>query len=153
MSSASGQSAAKPGEPPRPIQWRSWPLRDNLATAAAVAVGASGVAAGVYWVTAQLHLASLAALVLLVSLWRCLVPIQFELNVHGVHQWVFGRYRRIPWREVRSYRVCSSGVLLLPTEAPCPIDSARGLFVPWGNRREEVLAHVRYFLHGPPADG
>jgi hypothetical protein len=63
-----------------------------------------------------------------------------------VNRWVFGRYRRIPWQEIRSYRVYSNGVLLLPTADPCPMDAFRGLYVPWGRHQGEVLAQVHYYL-------
>ena len=97
-------------------------------------------------VTAETHLALLAVAALSVALWRFFLPTSFELNAEGVSQWLFGRRRRIPWRDIRRYQVCSSGVLLLPRADACPLDAYRGLYLPWAKHRPEVLAHVHYYL-------
>jgi hypothetical protein len=135
-----------PPAPPPPLQWRSWPLRENVPGAILVFGGLVGAGAGVRWVTGQTHLALLAVAVLALALWRFFMPTLYELNIGGVNQWLFGRHRRIPWREIRHYEVQSSGVLLLPRAEPCPMDAFRGLYLPWGKRRDEVLAQVRYYL-------
>ena len=56
------------------------------------------------------------------------------------------RHRRIRWHEVRRYKQFSRGILLLPHERPGPIDVVWGLFVPWGRRREAVLAQFDFYL-------
>ena len=137
-------------EPPPSVQWRSWPMRDSAIAAAMVLVGLAAAGAAVRWVTAETHLALLAVGVLALALWRFFLPASFELNPDGVSQWLFGRRRRIPWRQIRRYEVCSSGVLLLPHADRCPIDAFRGLYLPWGRHRSEVLAQVRYYLDRPP---
>jgi hypothetical protein len=112
------------------------------------------VAAGffVYWQTDRFHLAIGAGLALAVSAWRFFVPVTFELNAEGVHQWVWGRHRRIPWSDIRHHQMFSSGVLLLPYEHGAPMDVMHGLFLPWGMRRDEILAQLRYYLD-PPVNG
>jgi hypothetical protein len=149
-------SASTPGnstwtdEPPPLVRWRSWPLRDNYLIGTMGIVGLVGVGILVHWQTDRLHLAIGAALVLAVAAWRFFVPVTFELNAEGVHQWVWGRHRRIPWSEIRRHRIFSSGVLLLPHEQGPPVDVMHGLFLPWGLRRDEILAQLRYYLD-PPA--
>lgn len=112
------------------------------------------IAAGslVYWQTDRVYLAIGAALVLAVSAWRFFVPVTFELNAEGVHQWILGRHRRIPWSEIRDHQIFSSGVLLLPYEQASPIDVMHGLFLPWGLRRDEILAQLRYYLDPPVSE-
>jgi len=105
--------------------------------------------AGVRWYTGKTHLGLLAAAALAVALWRFLIPVLFELNTDGVSCWVFGRHRRIPWNEVHRYEVDSTGVLLLPYQQRCPMDSFRGLYLPWGGYRREVMAQIRYYLDVP----
>ena len=136
-------------EPPPSVQWQSWPMRDSLPAAAMVVGGLVAAGAGVVWITAETHLALLAVGVMAIALWRFFLPASFELNTDGVSQWLFGRRRRIPWREIRRYEVCSSGVLLLPRADRCPIDAYRGLYLPWGKHRSEVLAQVHYYLDRP----
>lgn len=137
-------------EPPPSVQWQSWPMRDSLPAGAMVVGGLMAAGASVGLLTAEVHLALLAVGVIAIALWRFFIPASFELNTDGVSQWLFGRRRRIPWKEIRRYEVCSSGVLLLPRADRCPIDSYRGLYLPWGQHRGEVLAQVRYHL-GPPS--
>ena len=136
--------------PPPPVQWRSWPLRENIPAAVALVAGLVAAGIGVRWVTGQMHLAVLAGAVLGLAMWRFFVPTLFELNTEGVSLWLFARHRQIPWTEIRRYEVRSSGVLLLPRAEPCPVDAFRGLYLPWGKHRDEVLAQVRYYLDRSP---
>ena len=135
--------------PPPSVQWRSWPLRDSVLAATIVLAALAGAGVGVWSLTGKTHLALLAVAVLAIALWRFFLPVSFELNSEGVSQFVFGRRRRVPWRGIRRYEVCSSGVLLLPHADPCPLDACRGLYLPWGKNRQEVLAQVRYYLERP----
>lgn len=138
-------------EPPPLVRWRSWPLRDNPLVGVLILAGVLVAGMYVFRASTQLHLAVGAAAVLAVAGWRFFVPVTFELNSEGVHQWVFGRHRRIPWTEIRKHRIFPSGTLLLPYEREAPIDVLHGLFLPWGRRREEILAQLRYYLD-PPAE-
>ena len=147
MSSASTQGgSAWVDEPPPLVRWRRWPVRDNFLAGALAIFGLIGAGAFVYWQTDKLHLAIGAAAVLVVASWRFFVPVTFELNAEGVHQWIWGRHRRIPWSEIRRHQVFSSGVLLLPYEEGSPIEIMQGVFLPWGLRRDEVMAQIRYYL-------
>ncbi len=137
---------AWPDEPPPLVRWWSCPIRDSILGACLVPVGLAAAGMGVYAATGRVHLAIFAVLVLVLSLWRFFVPVSFELNVDGVNQWVFRRHRRISWDEIHRYEVCSKGVLLLPHTDYCPMDAFRGLYLPWRNRREEVMAQVHYYL-------
>ena len=137
-------------EPPPAMRWRNWPLRDNVLAGLGVLAALSAAGLGVRWVTEQTHLAWLAVALLALALWRFFLPASFELNADGVSQWRFRRCRRISWNAVRRYEICSAGVLLLPHADRCPMDPLRGLYVPWGSRRDEVLAQIRYYLDRPP---
>ncbi len=139
-----------PQGPPPAVRWRSWPLRDGPATATAVLLGLAAAGVGVWRLTGQIHLALLAVAALALAMWRFFVPVSFELNTEGVSHWLFGRHRRVSWKEIRSFRVCSSGVLLLPRADPCPLDAFRGLYLPWGKHPDEVMAQVRYYVDRPP---
>jgi len=150
MSTTPGQRAASgPQGPPLSMRWRSWPLREDVPRAVIVVMGLVAAWVVVRWVTGQTHLALMALAVLVIALWRFYLPVWFELSVEGVNQQVLGRQRRVPWQAIHHYEVCSAGVLLLPPADRCPMDVVRGLFVPWGNHHEEVLAQVRYYLGRP----
>ena len=89
--------------------------------------------------------------VLGLSLWRFFLPVTFELNAEGVEQSLLGWQRRIPWAAIHRYEICKAGVLLFSQADRCPIDVMRGLYLPWEEHRDEVLAHVRYHLDPWPA--
>jgi hypothetical protein len=153
MSSVSSRgNSAWTDEPPPLVRWRRWPLRDNLLIGAMGIAGLVGAGVLVYWQTDRLHLAIGATLVVAIAAWRFFVPVTFELNAEGVHQWILGRHRRISWSEIRCHQFFSTGVLLLPYEQGSPIDVMHGLFLPWGLRRDEILAQLRYYLD-PPLSG
>ena len=139
-----------PEEPPPSMRWWSWPLRENTLCAGLVLLGLAAAGIGIRQLTGATHLALLAVAVLAIALWRFFLPVQFELNADGVNQWLFGRCRQIPWKAICGYEVCSAGVLLLPRADRCPMDPLRGLYLPWGSRRDEVLARVRYYLDPRP---
>lgn len=136
-------------DPPPTLSWRCWPLVEHALGASLFVAGLAAVGVGVHWLTSQIHLAVLAVAVLLLAMWRYFLPIHYELTPDGVDQWMFGGHRRIPWTAIRRYEVCPSGVLLLPFADRSAMDAFRGLYLPWGDRREEVLFQVRFYLDRP----
>jgi hypothetical protein len=135
--------------PPPTLSWRCWPLGEQAVGTAIVLVCLAAVGVGVHWLTSQIHLAVLAVAVLALAMWRYFLPIHFELTPEGVNQWLFGGHRRIPWTAIHRYEIRSSGVLLLPFADRSAMDAFRGLYLPWGDRREEVLFQVRFYLDRP----
>lgn len=109
----------------------------------------------IYQTTEQSFMTVVAGLVLGLSLWRFFVPVVFELNVDGIHQWRLGRHQLLAWKSIGHYQLHADGVLLLPFADWAPLDAVRGLYLPWGTHREEVLAHLHYHLRhlAPPATG
>jgi len=136
-------------KPPAPIRWQSWPLRENTLRAALVMVALLVGAIVVRWFSGRPYLTLLALAAMLISLWRFFLPVVFELNGDGVSQWFFRRQRRIPWRAVDHYEICSAGVLLFPHQDRSAMAAFRGLFIPWTTHRDEVLAHVQHYLGRP----
>lgn len=133
-------------QPPPPLLWRSWPVWENGWRSVLVIAGLLAAALVVRLATSQTHLAIAALAVLLIALWRYFVPVTFELSGDGVTQSVLGRKRRIPWRAIGHHETADAGVLLLPEEDPSLMAPLRGLYVPWGSHRDEVLRHIDYYL-------
>lgn len=100
----------------------------------------------VRWVTGQGYLALLALAGVVLAGWRFFVPIAYQVNAEGVEQFALGLRWKIPWEAIGRYEVADSGVWLLPTRTRRPMDILRGVYLPWGEHREEVLAHIRYHL-------
>jgi hypothetical protein len=96
------------------------------------------------WVMASAIWALVASLLMAIASWRYIVPVYFEINHQGIFQEVFSRRQRISWRSIVFVEVCREGLLLTPGEVCCA--AARGLYLPWGQHRAEVLALVSYHL-------
>ncbi len=124
-------------------------MRDDTVRASSLVVGLLVGAVLIRWLSGQTYLALMAVIALAVALWRFFLPVEFELNERGIDQRVFGRRRHVPWQAVQRYEVCSSGVLLLPDEDRSPMAPFRGLYLPWSDRRSEVLALVGHYLEWP----
>ena len=151
MSTApSPPTAEKRPVPPPAIRWRSWPLREDWTKAAMVLAGIAGTSVLVHSMGVAPHMTFLAMTALAVALWRFFIPVAFELSADGVDQHILGRRRRLPWQAIRRYEKSTTGVLLLPHADRCPMDVFRGLYLPWADRRDEVLAQVEFYLGPPP---
>ena len=138
-------SSSAPGSPP-PVRWRVWPLWDRpfRGTAVLVSLAIAGFVAE--WATGQPYVGLIVAAALMASVWKFFVPMSFELDRQGVSRQCFGRRHRIPWKAINRHELCVEGVLLLPHADACPMDTFQGLFLPWSDSREEVLAHIEYYL-------
>lgn len=129
---------------PVPIAWQSWPVIDSVwvllgLTAVVVAVPA------VVWSTARnLPMAIACGLVAAYSVWRQFVPTVFELNALGVTTRTLGRSRRVPWISIDRFVVGNRGALL--TSSGAPLEIFRGLYLPWGGHRDQILSSLRYYL-------
>jgi hypothetical protein len=132
--------------PPPSFRWTGWPARERGVSAILVTIGLLAVGFLVHWITDQVHLAAVAVAVLSVALWRFFVPVRYELNDDGVQQSVLGRHRRVPWDCVHRYEICRTGVLLLPFSDYCQMEVLRGLYLPWGKNRDEIVSRIRYYL-------
>ena len=80
------------------------------------------------------------------SLWRFFLPVVFTLSADGVNESVLGQDRRIPWSAVRRYEIHPKGVLLSHRQDATWVDSFQGIFLPWGNHRQEILALLNYYV-------
>ncbi len=124
-------------------------MRDDTIRTALVIGGLLLAGVAIWLLTGRTYLAVLALAALAAALWRFFLPVVFELGEEGVSQSFLGRQRRIPWRAIGRYEVCAAGVLLLPDEDRSMMAPFRGLYIAFGNRRDEILAHVRHHLDRP----
>ncbi len=146
MSEEQSQNSTDPDGPPAPIRWRCWPLAENRVQGTLMSVALVAAAVWVYVLTGQIFSALLAMAALTAALWRYYLPVFFALTEKGVDQWCLGRRLRVPWQAVTRHEECRDGVLLLPDANGAPISAFRGLYVPFGPHRKEVLAHIDFYL-------
>ena len=150
-------SSIKPSrEPPQRIRVAPeevtlvvWPLGQRPVESVLLLAVAAGVSCFVGWWTRQPLVGGGVAAALAITLWRTWLPVTFVLGLSGVTQTVLGRSLRISWSAIRSHEIQTSGVLLSPDAQLMPLSPLRGLYLPWLDQREKVLAHVEYFLQPP----
>lgn len=142
----SGESGLRIRVAPEDVALIDWPLRQQpVRSLVALAAAALGVwLSG--WMTGSPWLAGAVAGALAVTLWRTWLPVSYELGGSGIVQSVLGWRRRIPWTAIKNYEMDEEGVLLLPDPVAAPLSPLRGLFLRWGERRSEVIAHLDYYL-------
>lgn len=131
--------------PPLALTLRSLPLRDDprcrwglVAFALALAIIVGMATASLLWALAAVACLALAA-------WRALVPVSYEVSSFGVTERFLGRARRFPWRSIGHWEVLRSGIIVTPQPRPAPIDRLRSLFIPWGDRKEEIVALFHFY--------
>jgi len=112
------------------IQYWIWSFWERKLSSLVILALTAGLSLAVYHITEKTHLAIAACVLLLASGWRLFVPMQFELSVDGITQWVFGYRRTIQWSEIRSYVVQKEGILILSHRTRYPLDAMRGIFIP-----------------------
>jgi hypothetical protein len=130
--------------PPPPLRWRHWPIEEGGPSAwllSLVMLGATGM---VGWETGSATWALAACGLVAAAAWRYFVPVYYELNAQGIFQEVLGRRRRITWRSVGRAEVCRDGVFL--ARGAGLLATMRGLYLPWGRYRAEVVGLVAYYL-------
>lgn len=138
--SANGMRSATPV----PIAWRVWPVVDSVWEF----LGLTAVVVAVPLVTWSLSerrsLTAISMIAVGVVVWRHFVATTFEINALGVTEKIFTRSRRIPWLSIDRYVVGRKGVFL--TSAGAPLELFRGLYLPWGSHRDQILSSLRYYL-------
>lgn len=88
----------------------------------------------------------LVGLVGYAALWRNWLPVQVSLGATGIKERCLGIERRIGWTAIRSYEIRRHGLLLFPDDRLTRVAPLRGLYLHWGNQKDEMLAVVEYYL-------
>lgn len=132
------------------LEIKSWPIRDEglrgwsplaaaLLLSALLSVSSVGIGAGL-----------IAFVLLAVASWRSWVPVRFFLDTRGLRFCLGRRERLLPWPLVAGYRVERHGVTIFPaTKGGSGIDSLRGIYVPFADKQDALLALLDDFK-GPP---
>lgn len=117
-----------------PLSWTYNPWHDRPAAAVLAALLALGlcivmVGSRQSWLlTVALSVAAIA------SLSPALAPLRCELDADGVARRGPLGWQRRAWREIRSATLRRGGLLVSPYRARHPLESYRGLFLPWSAR-------------------
>lgn len=86
---------------------------------------------------------------LLAVAYRSWLPQEIQVGPHGVTLRIWGSPfspRLYRWTGFNRYDYRSGGVLFSAEPSGGPLASLRGLYLPWGEYRDEVAANVEYYL-------
>lgn len=120
-----------------------WPLRDE-GVQSWILLTIAAAATGVVWsIWHDAAFTCFAAAAMLLSLWRMLLPVRWQLGLSGITQRVLGFEHRIPWLAIARYELREEGVWLLADRESA---STRGVFIAYGRQRDRVRAIVNYYL-------
>lgn len=145
--SSSGTSPSSSGARPAtpvPIAWRVWPVIDSLTELFGLTAVLIVVPLVVWSTSGKTALTAICTIAVGAVVWRHFVATTFEINALGVTEKIFSRTRRIPWLSIDRYVVGRKGVFL--TSAGAPLEMFRGLYLPWGSHRDQILSSLRYYL-------
>lgn len=142
---------AKQRQAPRDVTLQSWPILDGGWLPRGMLLGGATLG-GVLGLLSQSP-ATAAVLVACWSIALCSIwlPVKYEIGPQGITQYSLGRQRRIPWSAIGRIQRRRDGVLLLRDYQPQPLDSLRGLYLPFGQQKPDVLAICEYYLAGRAA--
>ncbi len=130
------------------LRWRVWPIRDDRGAVVLIATAALAGALLAQWTTGSVWVALLVVGLLVLSAWRAFLPADIAFDARGIDYRVLGRRRRIPWHAIARCEVLDRGIVLLPADDSGPLDYLGGLYLPWRDHRDEVLAWLTRCL--PP---
>lgn len=128
------------------LELRRWPLRDEPTTATIVLAVLLLISTGIGFIGGSIWWGVASAFALLVSQWRMWLPVEFRFSELGVVQSCLRRTWRIRWDHLRGYEVHNDGVLLLPDEQNLALARLKGIYVPFGHEREELLEIIAHYL-------
>lgn len=147
MSSPAPQSTPQPkvvvvDEQSPSCEFSRWPLRDEPVAASIVICVTLLVSSGIGYLGGTLWWGVVAAMALAISLWRMWIPVETQLSELGVIQTALRRTWRRPWDTFVGYEVRNDGVLLLPVEDNSMLGRLKGLYISFGDQRDDILEVV-----------
>lgn len=129
------------------LYYSSWFVVDHKGTALFILLVSLLTAAAVWQREGSFFFALGALALLLVVVFRMFVPVRYEIDADGIGYRMLGRRHRIPWEEIRVYRIRHRGILLLPRQDRYPLEAFRGYFLPVPPAlMTEVLYRFRVFV-------
>ncbi len=133
--------ATRHDKPTLRLSWVSHPARREPLKAALAIIVAIGMAVSVtLW--AGLWLGALSFIVIVASVHGFLFPVWYRIyEDHLSVQTFFGAQQR-SWKAVRRSDAGKHGVHLSPFSTPNWLDGTRGIYVRFGDNREDVLAAI-----------
>jgi hypothetical protein len=123
------------------MSWATWPLKESVPRSVAVVL----FLAAVVWAVAscfgpQWILPSV--FILLLFLAGFFFPTFYRLDSESASVRGLITRKRRSWSDVKRYYLGKKGVHLSLTERPSRLEGARGIYLPFGEHRKEIVAFI-----------
>lgn len=123
------------------LSWTVWPMRERPLRSAAVilflmvVLWAIASAFGTAWIF-------VSAIILLVYLAGFFFPTRYLLGPESISARGLVSRKKRHWSGLKKYYVGKKGVHLSPYARPSRLESFRGIYLPFGGKREEILRFI-----------
>jgi len=130
--------------PPEPetLEWSVWPARDRPWAAAVLLASLLVLGVLVAQGTGDKVLGIAAPLIVLGSVGSFIARTRYRLTKETIEVRTLGVARVLSWSEMRRATVDRVGVFLSPFEKPSWLEGYRGVRLPFGGNRDQVVAFV-----------
>ena len=140
-------------EAPETLEWSVWPARERPAAALVLLASLAVLGVLIAQGTGDRILGVAAPLFILGSVGSFIAKTRYRLTQDGVEVKALGVVRSRPWTEMRRATVDRGGVFLSPFESRSWLEAYRGVRLPFGGNRDQVVAFVETKLPVTAEDG
>jgi len=138
-----GTASAPPeAAAPATLEWSVWPARERPWAAGVLLASLAVLGVLIGQATQDRVLAIAAPVFVLMSVGSFISRTHYRLTAHGIEVKALGVSRARPWGEMRRALVDSNGVFLSPFEKRNWLEAYRGIRLPFGGNRDQVVAFV-----------
>lgn len=134
------------------LEWVSHPAMRNMRITAVVTLFLLVLVVIVYALTQSVFFTVLAFVILYASLAAFYFPTRYRLDDEGVEIKTTTQTLRKRWSQYRSFYPDKNGVLLSPFVRPTRLENFRGVYIRFGNNREDVTSFISQRITKRPLD-
>ena len=124
------------------LKWRSHPFKIKILTSFLVILCLLAVWISVYLTTFSVLMTAVSFIILLGALSPFFLPTDYELTSDKIKVRFFFSQREKEWSFYRSFYVDKNGVLLSPFEKPSRLENFRGMYIRFGQNKNQVVKFV-----------
>ena len=135
------QSAVAP-EARATLEWSVWPARDRPWATAVLLVSLAVLGVLIVQGTGDRVLGVLAPVFVLASVGSFIAKTEYRLTPESIEVRTLGVARARPWTEMRRATADRNGIFLSPFEKRSWLEAYRGVRLPFGGNRDQVVAFV-----------
>ena len=125
-----------------PVEWSVWPARDRPWAAVVLLLSLAILGVLIAQGTGDNVLGFAAPLFILASVGSFIAKTEYRLTPESIEVRALGVSRARPWSEMRRATVDRNGVFLSPFENRNWLEAYRGVRLPFGGNRDQVVAFV-----------